>query len=249
MKEFNYHDTAKQIGWNFSNIKNKVEYKHDYNYYRKVVENITPQTVMLDIGCGSGEKSIRYYSLAKKVVMLDIENEMLKKAKANRQKYYGSKYNSKFNFILADGDGKLDFKDESFDLVVSRHCGANMREVYRVLKKGGIFISEDIDDKDCIALKECFNRGQAYGNKEDLKVTILNECVKAGFSTIELKNMEEIEYYPEIEGLEYLLGYTPIINGYDEVNDRKTLEKYCEQNATKKGVKLVRKLFAFYLVK
>lgn len=249
MKEFNYHDTAKQIGWSFSKLDNKVERKHNYNYYRKVVENISPESVVLDIGCGSGEKSIRYYSLAKKVVMLDIENEMLKKAKANQKKYYGDK-KGKFTFVLGDGDGKLNFKDESFDIVVSRHCGANMSEVYRILKKGGVFISEDIDDNDCIELKDYFKRGQSYGKKSDaLKTEIFNSCMNVGFSKIELESFEEIEYYSSIESLEYLLGYTPILNGYDPKSDRATLEKYCSDNYSRKGIKLNRRLFAFYLVK
>lgn len=248
MKVFNYKDTAKQIGWNFSKIKPYVEYKSDYNYYKKVVENITPNTTMLDIGCGSGEKSTRYFSLAKKIVMLDIENVMLKKAKANAKKYYGDN-NKKFTFVLGDGDGKLNFKDESFDLVVSRHCGANMSEVYRVLKKGGVFISEDIDDLDCIELKDYFKRGQAYGNVDKLKSGIFADALKAGFSDINLKSFEEIEYYKQIEQLEYLLGYTPIIDGYDEEKDRVVLEKYCEDHLTNKGIKLNRRLFAFYIKK
>ena len=113
-----------------------------------------------------------------------------------------------------------------------------------------MFISEDIDDNDCIELKDYFKRGQSYGKTgSDLKTEIFNNCIKAGFSKIELESFEEVEYYPSIEALEYLLGYTPILNGYDPESDRETLEKYCSDNSSRKGIKLNRRLFAFYLVK
>ena len=68
--EFNYKDTAKDIGWDFSKIHYNVEQDNPYYYYHKVIEYIKSDTKMLDIGCGSGEKSIRYFSNAKKIVML-----------------------------------------------------------------------------------------------------------------------------------------------------------------------------------
>ena len=44
----------KKIGWNFSKAKYHVEQDVVYDYYKAVVQEITPQTKLLDIGCGSG---------------------------------------------------------------------------------------------------------------------------------------------------------------------------------------------------
>ena len=240
MKEFNYNETAKEIGWNFSNIKMTKEVPSNYYYYKECVKHINFNTIMLDIGCGSCEKSLRYFSPAKKVYFIDNEVEMLNKAKQNLKKYYQK--SSKFQFEIGDCK-KLNFQDESLDLVVSRHCGANMKEVFRILKQGGIFISEDIDKYDCWELKEMFNRGQEF------KRTILREILDVGFSKIELLNFDEIEYYQSVEDLEFLLRNTPIINGYNKENDYETLKQYVANNTTEQGIKLVRKLFAFKLVK
>ena len=247
--KFDYHTTAKKIGWSFSKIKPTVEQKSDYNYYKAVVEQITPSTVMLDIGCGSAEKSTRFFSLAKKVYALDLEPEMLKKAKANAEKYYGDLAKDKFEFLIANGDEKLEFADNTFDVVCSRHCGANMAEVFRVLKSGGVFVSEDIDKYDCYELKQYFNRGQSFDNNPSIKQKIFLDCLDAGFSKIELLSFDQVEYYQEIEQLEFLLENTPIIDGYDQKTDRKILEKYVANFSCEKGIKLERKLFAFKLVK
>lgn len=247
--KFNYHNTAKKIGWNFESIKPTLEQKSDYNYYKAVVECITPNTTLLDIGCGSAEKSTRYFSLAKKVYAIDIEPEMLKRATQNANKYYGEFAKDKFEFLLSDGNSKLEFADNTFDVVCSRHCGANMAEVFRVLKPDGVFISEDIDKYDCYALKKYFNRGQSFDKTPPIKQQIFLDCLSAGFSKIELLSFEQIEYYSHIEQLEFLLENTPIINGYDKNTDREILEKYVKDHTCEKGIKLERNLFAFKLIK
>lgn len=252
MKKFSYEEVAKEQGWNFVKISPEIEYLTDYDYYKTVVSVIGHDTTILDIGCGSGEKSLKFFSGTKKVVMLDIEPEMLKKVEENKLKMLTEKEQAKFETKLGNGDANLDFEDESFDLVVSRHCGANMSEVFRILKKGGVFVSEDIDDADCIELKEYFGRGQNYENiksKRLQKADIFNKSIELGFSDIELKQVDYIEYYPNKEQLKYLLTRTPILTYFDDKTDDEILDKYILDNQTEKGIKLVRRLFAFYMVK
>lgn len=205
---------------------------------------------MLDIGCGSAEKTTRYYSLANKIYLTDFEPEMLNKAKINIEKYYNEmpKIRNKFNFRILDCNGQFNFPDSSFDLVVSRHCGANMKEVYRVLKKGGVFISEDVSNDDCQELKCLFNRGQDYG-KKPLYYKIMNDILDAGFTEIRYLKFEELEYYKTINDLKYLLTHTPILDYYDEKQDDKTLKKYIDKFTTSKGIKLNRRLYAFTIKK
>ena len=248
MKEFDYKETGKNIGWDFSKMSYKKIVPTNYFYYRECAKHINFDTVMLDVGCGSCEKSLRYFSHAGKICFLDNEVEMLKKAEANATKYFKNNEQDKFIFMLGDCEN-LVFPKETFDLVVSRHCGANMKDVFSILKKGGMFISEDIDKHDCWALKELFNRGQEFDDEDFIKRKIFNECLDIGFSKIELLSFEEIEYYDSIEDLEFLLTNTPIIDGYDRDEDLETLQKYVAQNSTEKGIKLVRKLFAYKIVK
>ena len=252
MIKFNYKDVAKEQGWSFDAINPLVEDASGYFYYKEVVKQIEPTTVMLDIGCGSGEKAVRYYSNAEKVIMIDNEPEMLKRAESNLHKCLTENESKHFQIQLGDGDGKLDFPDDYFDLVVSRHCGANMSEVFRVLKRGGVFISEDIDENDCLSLKKYYGRGQGWNsiiNNTLLKKEIFNQCLDLGFSDINLKNFEFTEYYVSKEQLKYLLTRTPILEYFDEDNDEKILDQYILDHSTSKGIELLRKLYAFYLVK
>ncbi len=250
MKEFDYKVVAKEIGWNFSMVKYDVDVPSGYNYYTEVTKNIKNTTVMLDIGSGSAEKSARYFSLAKKVYLTDIEPEMLKKARANVEKYYTTtpSEKKKFAFKIVDCDGPFPFPNETFDLVVSRHCGANMSEVYRVLKKGGKFISEDYACDDCQEIKDIFGRGQDYLD-EPLYRKVTLESIDAGFSSVNLLRFDEIEYYKTVDDLKFLLHNTPILGGFDEEKDGATLQKYLDKFTTHRGIRLNRKLYAYELVK
>lgn len=75
------------------------------------------------------------------------------------------------------------------------------------------------------------------------------DCIEAGFSKIKLIRFEEIEFYKSIDDLKYLLSYTPILNGFDEEKDSQLLDVYVEKFKTTKGIKLIRRLYAFVLKK
>lgn len=75
------------------------------------------------------------------------------------------------------------------------------------------------------------------------------DCIEAGFSKIKLIRFEEIEFYKSIDDLKYLLSYTPILKGFDEEKDSQLLDVYVEKFKTTKGIKLIRRLYAFVLKK
>lgn len=250
MKSFNYKEVGKEIGWNFEKVNYSVKSLSDFNYYKEVVSHITSKTKMLDIGCGSAEKAARFYGFARKIYLTDFEPEMLVRAKRNVEKFYENdlKLKNKFNFKILNCEGPFDFPDCYFDLVVSRHCGANMKEVFRVLKPGGVFVSEDYSSYDCLEIKEVFKRGQNY-KEEPFYKRVVNECVDTGFSKIEFLRFEEIEYYKSVDDLKYLLQHTPILNGFDEDLDNEKLMEYVNKFSSKKGIRLNRRLHAFVLKK
>ena len=102
-----------------------------------------------------------------------------------------------------------------------------MNEVFRVLKKDGVFVSEDVSADDCQELKELFGRGQNF-NEEPLYKSILQECVDAGFEEIKLIRFDEIEYYKTADDLKFLLSNTPILGGFDDEKDLPILNEYIE---------------------
>ena len=59
------------------------------------------------------------------------------------------------DFRPGDGKGELPFEDESFDMVIDRHGDFNPQQIHRVLKAGGLFITQQVgaeNDRELVAL-------------------------------------------------------------------------------------------------
>jgi ubiquinone/menaquinone biosynthesis C-methylase UbiE len=92
----------------------------------------------LDLGCGPGDFTLRLSSLGLTIIGIDISQDLLK---INKQK------NPTSVFICGDAEN-LPFENEKFDVVVAtfllHHFRTHervMKELYRVLKGGGFFLS------------------------------------------------------------------------------------------------------------
>lgn len=97
---------------------------------------------VLEVGCGDGTLwNNRHLPEHTTVTLTDISEGMIRDVKRRL-----GVYNSKFEFYVCDCQ-VLPFADNSFDLVIANHvlfyCGDIVkacREIYRVLKKGGIVV-------------------------------------------------------------------------------------------------------------
>lgn len=104
--------------------------------------------VLLDLGCGGGWISGALASHARKVFGLDFSEEMLRCAR----QMYGR------NIFVCGEIGKLPFKSEVADRVLAyfvlinidddRYIEGAIREIMRVLKKGGRALVGQLPDKD-----------------------------------------------------------------------------------------------------
>jgi ubiquinone/menaquinone biosynthesis C-methylase UbiE len=108
-------------------------------------ENITYKSHILDAGCGTGQTAAYLYQQYKaNVVGLEINPIMLEKAK---ERFYS--LNLPIQLIPGSVE-KLPFQDNSFDFILSESVLAfvnkptALREFFRVLKKGGRFIANEM---------------------------------------------------------------------------------------------------------
>ncbi len=244
-KQFDYKAVAKEIGWNFKKVNCTTKVLTKFDYWKEVKKHLTPNTVMIDVGCGSAEKILKLASpIVKKLYLTDNEPEMLKKAAKNAEKYA----KNVIEIQNVDMNFALPYPDNFFDLVVARHSADANSEVFRVLKKGGTFVSEDIAKDDCQELKNVFGRGQNYFDA-DKRSDLMKLYYELGFEEVSYYNIKEIEFYHTKADLVYLLKRTPILNVYDEVQDDAFLDEYISKNTTSEGIKLSRKLYGFKLTK
>lgn len=137
-------------GWDFSHIYGKYEEGNDlpWDYEKIVRQYIKPESNLLDIDTGGGEflLSLNHpYNRTGATEAYPPNVELCKETLLPLG----------IQFREADGDGKLPFDDESFDVVINRHGDYNASEIGRVLKKDGVFITQQVgaeNDRELVEL-------------------------------------------------------------------------------------------------
>ena len=109
---------------------------------------MTPSDVVLDIGCGTGSLALRLAAAGAEIHGLDVSKEMLRIAneKAERQGvsnvvFHEGPFDERFT-VLADES--LDGVCAYSILHLVEDPAAALRQIYRLLKPGGFFISSTV---------------------------------------------------------------------------------------------------------
>lgn len=137
-------------GWDFSHIDGRymegTEFPWDYR--QMIREYLTPEKKLLDIDTGGGEFLLSLGHPYENTAATENYSPNVQLCKETLLPLG-------INFRQADGKGELPFEDASFDVVINRHGDFNPREIYRVLKPGGVFVSQQVgaeNDRELVEL-------------------------------------------------------------------------------------------------
>ena len=126
-------------GWDFSHIAGRYAEQDALPWdYRTVIEQyLRPEMKLLDIDTGGGE------------FLLSLEHPhentaAMENYPPNVALCMEVLLPLGIDFRPGDGKGKLPFDDGSFDMVINRHGDFHAEEIYRVLKPGGLFITQQV---------------------------------------------------------------------------------------------------------
>ena len=189
--------------------------------WKKQFERLLPANKnlkVLDIGTGPGFFTIILEELGyTNITGIDVSEKMLEVAKENSQKY--GKKNSRIQLIQMDAQ-KLEFKPESFDIIVSRNLTWNLEkpqqaysEWLRVLKpNGALFIfdanwyvflkneslAKEFEAKRQQAIKE---KLEDYWQGEGVDEEKMDWIVQQLPLTYQLRPQWDMEYFSTQEGI------------------------------------------------
>jgi len=170
-------------GWDFSYINSRfVDAPLTWSYSSKVLPFIRTSESLLDMGTGGGELLATLAPLPKHTCATEGYEPNVTIAK-NKLEPLGVKV-----FYLKDDKTNLPFKNEEFNLIINRHEFYNPNEVYRILKPDGIFITQQVGDKNNSKLRLILTGSGGSQNEVEWNLEYAsNKSEAAGFEILESK--------------------------------------------------------------
>lgn len=175
-------------GWDFSRLSGRmVEQELPWDYRETVLEYMKDGITLLDMGTGGGEFLL---SLSPPQGSTYATESYLPNIELCQKKLpaYG------IEIRPVENDEELPFESGMFDLVINRHESFSIPEVWRLLKPGGIFLTQQVGGHNNRELSRfLLGADAAHTDFEfDLHHTV-RRLEQQGFLTL-----QQAEYFPEL---------------------------------------------------
>lgn len=126
-------------GWDFSHIDGRYyeDTSFPWDYRETILKYLKPDHRILDIDTGGGEFLLKLGHPLKNTAASEgfpPNVELCKKELLPLG----------IDFRPGVADDVLPFEDESFDIIINRHGSFNPQDIFRMLKKGGLFITQQV---------------------------------------------------------------------------------------------------------
>ena len=163
-------------GWDFSHIRGRYEEEKALPWdYKEIIKGyLKPEHRLLDIDTGGGEFLL---SLGHPYENTAATESFPPNVELCRQVLSPLG----INFRCADGCEVLPFENNTFDIVINRHGEFIPSEIYRILKPGGIFITQQVGGMNDRELVELLLPGTPLPFPDWYLEKVSQQLISAGF--------------------------------------------------------------------
>lgn len=172
-------------GWDFSYLRGRwSEDKPPWDYAQIVKQRLSGVNTLLDMGTGGGERLSSFAPLPPRTYATEAYPPNVPVAH-NRLKPLG------VVVVQIKHDDALPFAEATFDLVMNRHESYDARELYRILKPGARFVTQQVGDQHNARLNAVIE-----GRKPDSHWNLSGEIEQLKRSGFEIVDGQEA--FPEL---------------------------------------------------
>lgn len=188
-------------GWGFSQIKDRmVTEPLSWSYTTEILPLFRTVESCLDMGTGGGEYLSSLQPLPKRTCATEGYQPNIPLARKRLEPL-------KAEVVEVKEDLLLPFKDNSFELIINRHESYSSKEVYRILKPGGQFITQQVGAKNDLELNHLLDSDfseetldyshwdLAYAKKELVEEGLKIITAKEAFPKTRIFDVGAVVYY------------------------------------------------------
>lgn len=196
--------SAPAEGWDFSEFEGRiVEEEPPWSYDALVRQALATARSALDLGTGGGEFLLGLgEALADDMHATEgwPPNVPIARAALEPRGIPVAEYD-------AERGGALPYPDQRFDVVISRHEAYEAREVARVLRPGGTFLTQQVDGRNLEDLSAVFDAGPSY---PDVTLDVLRrEAEQAGLVVQRAEEWTGVIRFADVDTLVSYLRLMP----------------------------------------
>ncbi len=227
-----------RIGWDFSRIKDDVE-PRPWDYLSIVKAWLSKSDHVLDLDTGGGEKFIALADCYKSGFATDSSAEQIQVCNQN----LAVSLRNNIQFVQSDARKLTAFDDASFDKVINRHGAFSLAEAYRVLKPGGIFITQQVGEKNTLNVYGAFGYSDAtaYWRSRDVETetwsSIVEGLIKSDFEVVAKGEYNLDYYFLGNESFIFWLKAIEIPYPFEPEQHVEIIKKFIAENQTERGIK------------
>jgi SAM-dependent methyltransferase len=227
-------------GWDFSRVR-VVEDEPPWQYDDVVRRHLTATSVALDLGTGGGEVFLSFAPLLHSGYGIEQDRGRLRTAVRNQREAA----TENIRFLAMDVD-RLGFLDRSFDVVLAKYANYHVGEVLRLLRPGGVFITQQMGDRDTQNIFDTFGWG-SYGYYWRTQYAVRGSFYKptmaaarefeaAGCEIVRCDEYDLCQYYQDVGSLVFFLKASPLPWPFDPETYAAPLTKLLENHGSERGI-------------
>ncbi len=220
-------------GWSFARVREECEII-PWDYEDVARRYLQADSHVLDIGTGGGERFLPLALYIGSGVGIDADPAMIEVARQNTPP--SLKPNVTFEVMTGNA---LHFPDATFDVVLNRHAPVHVDEIVRVLRPGGVFLTQQVGPRNTANICALFGCGPdgKYRSDPAQSISALTESFRArGCTIIGQAEYDVRSWFKDIESLVFWLKAIPLPEDFDVEKHWPQVDRIVAEFSTPRGV-------------
>ena len=189
-------------GWDFSHIASRrTQEALPWDYLKRVSETMKTSHSMLDMGTGGGERLADLAPFPAETFATEAYEPNVPIASA-RLEALG------VTVVAIKSYDALPLDDDKFDLVINRHEKFTATELSRIMRPGGLFITQQVGERMNIELKEWLEGAPVETGPSMLERSV-QHLQNAGFDIVDTHEAFPATAFHDVGAIVYYLNAIP----------------------------------------